>query len=138
MGMRYGLRSLNFLLEEKKLWECGLLGETEYTDDSNYMKYSKWDDVPVPRSYVDPTVGPLEFQSPNPASLINRTFAEQEGMDHCTMSLWSPTPLRTKPSQLVHFPRCSDHRPNVDLLVHRNGSKLRSFEIRYSTDEHWN
>ena len=85
------MRSLNFLLEEKKFWEFGLLGEKEYTDDNYYTKYSKWDNVPVPRSYVDPTVGPLEFQSPNPASLIIRSFIEQEGMDRRKMNLWSPT-----------------------------------------------
>ena len=33
LGMLYGMRSLNYLLEEQKLKECGLVGEEESTDD---------------------------------------------------------------------------------------------------------
>ena len=58
------MRSLNYLLEEKKLKECGLVGKSESTDDWYYIKYSKWDDVPVPYNYVDLVVRLLEFKSP--------------------------------------------------------------------------
>lgn len=139
------MRSFNFLLEEKKLGECDLLGEKYYTDDSYYPKYSQWTNVPVPRSHVDSLAvffpEDLESHSPPPVSLVERTPAEQEGMDCYTMSLWSPTLLRIEPYRLVNFPRNPDHNFmiwfNVDLLVRRNDTKLRSFEIRYSTDEHW-
>ena len=90
---------------------------------------------------MDSVAAPLEFHSPKLGSLVKRTAAEQEGIDNRTRRLWSPTLYHVEPSQLVSFPRCPDHNfmiwPNVDLLVHRNDSKLRSFEIRYSTDEHW-
>lgn len=33
LRMNYEMRSLSFLLEEKKLRECGLVGETEFMDD---------------------------------------------------------------------------------------------------------
>ena len=33
LSMSYGMRSLSFLLEEKKLKECGLVGKSESTDD---------------------------------------------------------------------------------------------------------
>ena len=61
LGMRYGMKSLNYLLEEKKLKECGLIGEKESTDDGYYKKYAKWDEVPVPSNYVSPSAGPLKF-----------------------------------------------------------------------------
>ena len=46
--MSYGMRSLNFLLEEKKLKECDLLGKKETTNDSYYLKYAQWTNVPAP------------------------------------------------------------------------------------------
>ena len=64
LGMRYGMKSLSYLLEEKKLGACGLIGEKEYTEDWFYVKYSKWENVPVPRNYVSPSTGPLEFKYP--------------------------------------------------------------------------
>lgn len=154
--MSYGMRSLNFLLEEQKLRECGLLGEKESTNDSYYTKYAQWTDFPAPRAktsvpgwktvpHVDSVAAffpeDLESHSPPPTILVKRTPVEQEGMDYRTRRLWSPTLYRIEPNQLVYFPRNSDHNfmiwANVDLLVHRNDSKLRSFEIRYSTEEHW-
>ena len=47
------MRSLRFLLEEQKLKDCGLLGETESTDDWD-CKYVDWRDVPVPKGYASP------------------------------------------------------------------------------------
>ena len=83
----------------------------------------------------------LESHSPPPESLVERTPGEKEGIDYHTRCLWSPTLYRTDPNQLVCFPRNPDHYfmiwANVDLLVHRTDGKLRSFEIRYSTNEHW-
>ena len=51
LGMNYGMRSLSFLLEEKKFRECGLVGETEFTGDWLIPKYSKWQSVLVPYGY---------------------------------------------------------------------------------------
>ena len=33
LRMSYGMKSLSYLLEERKLRACDLLGEKEYTDD---------------------------------------------------------------------------------------------------------
>ena len=135
--MRFGMKSQNYLLEEKKLKECGLLGKKESTDDMYYQKYNKWDEIPVPRNYVSPSAGPLEFKSP--VKTPKRTRAEKEGIENHVLSMYSLTLLRIEPSQLVNFPRCPDHNffiwPNVDLYVHRYDSVLRSFKIKYSTDE---
>ena len=140
LGMRFGMRSLNYLLEEEKRLECDLVGAKEYTNNDYYKKYSKWDDVPVPRNYVDPAAGPLEFNSPVSTKSLKRTATEQEGMDRRTMNLWSPTLLRIEPSQLVNIPRCPYHNfliwANVDLYVHRYDSILRSVRIKYNTDEY--
>ena len=53
LSLNYGKRSLKYLLEEKKLKECGLLGKNESTDDRP-NKYSDWQDVPVPPDYKSP------------------------------------------------------------------------------------
>lgn len=129
LGMTYEMRSLNYLLEEKKLRECGLLGEKDYTNDGYYTKYSRWDDVSVPRSHVDFVAGeavpsPIVTLSPAEPSTIlaKRTAAEQEGMAQRTLSLWSPTLLRMRPNRLASFPGHPDHNfmiwSNVDLHVH--------------------
>ena len=47
LSLNYGKRSLRYLLEEKKLKECGLLGENESTDDG-HNKFSDCKDIPVP------------------------------------------------------------------------------------------
>ena len=61
LGMSYGMKSLSYFLEEKKLRASGLLGEKEYTDDWFYVKYLKWKNVLVPHKYVSPLDGPPEF-----------------------------------------------------------------------------
>ena len=75
------MRCLNYLLEEKNYRECGLHGKKEYTDENYYKKYAKWDDVPVPHSYVDPMADPLQFHSSVSVKALKRTATEQEGMD---------------------------------------------------------
>ena len=50
LSLLYGKRSLKYLLDERNLKECGLLGETESTDDG--PKCSGWREVPVPKSYI--------------------------------------------------------------------------------------
>ena len=52
LGMRFGMRSLSYLMEEKKLQECGLVGENDSTDDGLIPKYVKWNDVPMPCHYL--------------------------------------------------------------------------------------
>ena len=47
LGMSFGMKSLSYLLEEKKLRSCGLLVEKEYTDNWFHIKYSKWQNVAV-------------------------------------------------------------------------------------------
>ena len=74
LEMWYGMKSLNYLLEDNKLKECGLLGEKESTDDGYYKKYAKWDEVPIPSNYVSPSIGPLKFQSP--VMTVKRSRAE--------------------------------------------------------------
>ena len=54
LGMCFGLRSLKFLLEEKKLQECGLLGKDESTGDWLIPKFVKSDNVPRLRGYRSP------------------------------------------------------------------------------------
>ena len=54
--------------------------------------------------------------------------------------MYSLTLLSIQPSQLVNFPKCPDHNffiwTNVDLHVHRFDSVLKSFQIKYNTDEY--
>ena len=98
--MSYGIRSLYFLLEEKKLKECGLLGKNESTDDTYYPKYMKWTDVPAPHTKTPPVR--LSSNPHHSASLTDKP-AEQEGIEYCTGSSWSPTLLRTEPNLLMKF-----------------------------------
>ena len=55
LGMRFGMRSLSYLLEEKKLQECGLVRENESTGNWLIPKYVKCDSVPVPHRYLSPS-----------------------------------------------------------------------------------
>ena len=41
LGMHFRMRSLRYLLEDRKLQECGLIGENESTNDWNIIKYVK-------------------------------------------------------------------------------------------------
>ena len=49
LGMLFGMRSPSYLLEERKLQECGLVVKNESTDDWLIVKDVKCDIVPVPR-----------------------------------------------------------------------------------------
>lgn len=132
------MRSLSFLLEEKKLRECGLVGETEFIDDWLNVKYSKWQSVPVPLVYKSPLDRPLEFKSLVKAPKIS--YVEHEGIVKHMLSMYSSTLLNAQPNQLVSFPRHPDHNlfiwANPDLLVHRFDDGLRSFQIKYSAEEY--
>ena len=64
LSMHYGIRSFNYLLEEEKLKECGLLGKKESTDDRLIAMYPRWRDVPVPLGYKSPLNMPPELGSP--------------------------------------------------------------------------
>ena len=129
LGMSYGVKSLSYLLEEKKLWSCSLLGEKEYTYDSFHIKYSKWLNVPVPHIHLSPLDEPPVFRSLVKAP--KRIRAEEESIENRMLSMYSPTMLRTQPSQLINFPHYLDNHffiwPNPDLLVHRFYSCLQSF-----------
>lgn len=107
LGMRFGLRSLRFLLEERKLQERGLLGENESTDDGSFRKFVKSKDVPRPRGYrslldTSPILG-------SPVKAPERTRSEDEGIVMRMHSMYSPTLLNTYPYQLVRFSRHPDH-----------------------------
>ena len=91
LGMRFGMKSMSYLLEERKLQECGLIGENESTDGWNIIKYVKWEYVPVPRHYLSPSERPPEFKSPVKAP--KRSRAEDEGIVKCMLSMYSPTLL---------------------------------------------
>lgn len=101
MGMHFGMRSLSYLLEEKKLQECGLLGENESTDDWLIPKFVKWDSVPLPHRYLFHSEKPPILRSPTKAP--KRSHAEEEGIMKNMLSMYSPTLLITTPNQLVIF-----------------------------------
>ena len=121
LAMSYGMRSLNFLLEEQKLKDCGLLGKKETVDDAYYLKYVKWTDVPAPHSRTPP---PRLASDPHPSASLVEKPSEQEGIEYCTRCSWSPTLLRTEPNMLIDFPKNPDFNfmtwANVDFVVHRN------------------
>ena len=96
LGMRFGMRSQSYLLEEKKLQECGLIRENEGTDDWNIIKYVKWEYNLVPLRYLSPSERPPKFNSPVKAPKMSR--AEDEGIENCMFSMYSPTQLRIQPS----------------------------------------
>ena len=54
--------------------------------------------------------------------------------------MYSPTLLNTTPHQLVSFPKNPDHNfyiwANPDLIVHRFDKGPRSWQVKYSTEEH--
>ena len=130
------MRSLRFLLEESKLKDCGLLGETESADDWDH-KYVNWRDVPVPKSYISPVNKPPVLGSP--VKTPERTRSEHEGILDRKYNMYSPTLLDTRPNRLVYFPRNPDHRfyiwGNADYIVHRNDAGLKSWQIMYSCHE---
>lgn len=134
--MSYGKRSLKYLLKEKKLKECGLLGENESTDDG--PKYSDLQDVPVPSNYRSPLDTNIVLGSPVQAP--ERTRSEYEGIFARMLSMYSPTLLVSIPNQLVSFPRLTEHNffiwANPDFIVHKYDSGLKSWEIKYSAEEH--
>ena len=131
------MRSLKFQLEERKLKDCGLLGEHESTDDGD-NKYVDWRDVPVPKSYVSPLNEPPVLESPVRAP--ERTQSEHEGILDRMYSMYSPTLLDTRPTRLIIFPRHPDHNfyiwGNPDYIVHRNDAGLKCWQIMYSCYEH--
>lgn len=102
LGMHFGMRSLNFFLEEKKLQEYSLVEENESTDNWLIPKFVKWDSVPVPRRYLSPSERSPEFKSPTKAP--KRSRAEEEGIVKRLLAMYSMTLLNTQPNQLVSFP----------------------------------
>ena len=54
--------------------------------------------------------------------------------------MYSPTLLNNTPHQLVSFPKNPDHNfyiwANPDLIVHRFDKGLRSWQVKYSTEEY--
>lgn len=132
------MRSRYFLLEEQKLKECDLLGKNESTDDSYYLKYVKWTDVQAPHTKTPPARLALD---PYPSASLADKPAEPEGIEYCMRCSWSPTLLHTKPNLLMDFPDNPDFNfitwANVDFIVHRNNSLLKSFQIMYSLNECW-
>ena len=137
LSLNYGKRSLKYLLEEKKLKECGLLGENESTDD-RHNKYYDWTDVSVPSNYKSPLNTTPVLGSPVQAP--ERTQSEHEGILARMLSMYSPTLLETIPNKLVSFPQHTDHNffiwANPDFIVHKYDSGLKSWQIKYSAEEH--
>lgn len=132
------MRSLNYLLEDKKLQECGLLGKNESTNYWPVPKFVKWESVPRPRRYRLPSeTSPILGSS---VRAPKRTRSEDEGIMMWMHNMYSPTLLNNQPNQLVSFPRYPDHNfviwANPDLIVHRFDKGLRSRQIKYSTEEH--
>ena len=138
LGMRYGMRSLNYLLEEKKLQECGLLGKDESTDDWLIPKFVDWRSVPKPRHYLSLSERPPIVGSPVRPPM--RSQAEDEGIMTRMYDIYSPTLLKSMPNQLIAFPKNPDHNffiwANPDLIVHRFGKCLKSWQVKISTEEH--
>ena len=95
LSMHFWMRSLNFLLEEKKLQECGLVGENESTDDWLIPKFVKWDIVSVPRRYLSPSERPPVLGSPVRAPKTSR--ADDKGILTRMLNTYSPTLLNTMP-----------------------------------------
>lgn len=124
------MRSLRFLLEERKLKDCGLLGEDESTDDWDH-KYTDWGDVPVPKGYLSP-LNELSVLG-SPVKTPERTRSEHEGILDRMYSMYSPTLIDTHPNRLIYFPRNPDHSfyiwGNPDNIVHRNDAV--SFTVTY-------
>lgn len=138
LNMHFGMRSLSYLLEEKKLQECGLVGENESTDDWLIPKFVKWESVHVPHRYMSPSERPPILGSPVRAS--ERSRAEDEGILTRMLDMYSPTLLNTTPYKLGSFPKYPDHNffiwANPDFIVHRFDEGLRSWQVKYSTEEH--
>lgn len=136
LAMSYGMRSLSFLLEEKKLRECGLLGENETTGNDYHPKYGKWTEVPAPIMKTPPQRIDSDTH-PSPSQEVR--LAKKEGMEYCQGCAWFLTLLRAEPSMLVSFPKNLEFNfltwANVDLIVHRNDSSLRSYNVMYSVND---
>ena len=79
LGMSYRMWSLNFLLEEEKLRDFGLLGKSETTNDAYYPKYVKWTDVPALHSKTPP---PRLVFDPRPSANLVEKPTEQEGIEY--------------------------------------------------------
>ena len=127
---------MKYLLEERKLKDCGLIGEDESTNDWD-TKYVDWRDVPVPKSYVSPLNEPPVLGSP--VKTPKRTRSEHEGILDRMYNMYSPTLLDTRRDQLIFFPRNPDHSfyiwGNPDNIVHRNDTGLKSWQVMYSSYE---
>ena len=63
LGMSFGMRSLNYLLEEKKIKICGLLNKNESTDDWIIKKNPRWENVTVSRRFLPSLDKPSEPKS---------------------------------------------------------------------------
>lgn len=136
LAMSYGTRSLGILLKEKKLRQCRLLGENETTDDDYHPKYGKWTEVPAPLAKTPP---PRIESDTCPSPSQKARPIEKEGTEYCQGCDWSPILLQTEPNMLISFEKNPDFNfltlANVDLIVHRNDSWLRSYNIMYSVNE---
>lgn len=138
LSMHYGMRSLSYLLEETKLKECGLLGKKESTDDWLSIKFPRWRDVLVPLGYKSRLTMPHELGSP--IKTLKRTKSEHEGIFNRMLNMYSPTLLETILNKLIRFPNHPDHNffvwTNPHFVVHRYDSGLKSWQIKYSDEEH--
>lgn len=109
----------------------------KFTDDGP-NKYSEWRDVPVPLNYKSFLSEPPMLGSPVKAP--ERSQSEHEGILSRILGMYSPSFLRKTPNKLVSFPNNPDHnfiiRASPDLLVHRYDSGLKSWQVKYSTEEH--
>ena len=91
---------------------------------------------------------PLSYKSPLNTSPVlgfpvhapERTQSEHEGILARMLSMYSPTLLASIPNKLVSFPRHTDHNffiwANPDFVVHKYDSGLKSWQIKYSVEEH--
>ena len=109
LRMEYGERSVRFLLEEGKLRKCGLLGKDESTDDWLFAKYSRWQQVPLPRKV-------RRTRLISPARASNRSLPEDAGIKN-------------------RFTGNSSSQPHINPATRRPKQRPRSRVIKYSTDE---
>ena len=109
LSMEYGERSVRFLLEEGKLRKCGLLGKDESTDDWLFVKYSRWQQVPLPGKV-------RRTRLISPARASNRPLPEDAGIKN-------------------QSPGNSSAQPHPNPATRRPKQRPRSRVIKYSTDE---
>lgn len=76
----------------------------------------------------------------SPVQAPERTLSENEGIPARMLSMYSPTLLGTIPNRLISFPHHPDHNffiwANPDFVVHKYDSGLKSWQVKYSAEEH--